>query len=1033
VVLPFTASEVESDLVAADNSASASAVVGRPDLTTALQASTEPVPFNANVTYTATVTNNGTATATAPHVTFSHPSGTTIQSASAPGGCVVTASGADCQLGALTVGQSTTATFTVENVAGGTASITAAAAPAGQTDRNSADNSATVLSTLSPAPAPDLAVALQLGPNPSPLSDPLTATVTISNIGSSPATATQATIANPTNATITAAVLDDSTSCTVDASGAVCNLGTLNGGASRTATLTLQPASEGTVTVTATVDTPDGDQNSSNDTATASVTVGSPDLVPSITATPSSVLLGSTTDEQVTLTNSGTAAAVDGRLHIPVPAGTSLVSSSGAGCVATAGAVDCDFGALQVGGSALADVVLQPSGAGQLNLTATASLGGGQVDGNTGNDTASIPLTTVAPDLAVTLGVSPVGTVKLGNTITYTASAKNNGTATASSAVITLPLPVNTTFTSGSAGCSSDGVTVTCTLGDIAVGATGSATIVVTPARMGAEAATATATSATPDAQTSDNAATANITVLAPDDALTITPLNLYVTVGKTVKYTATVVNNGNDPSTNTSLTLPAPSGATITANFVVGGASHGSCSGSAPLVCNLLTLAPGASASVTVTIQANAEQYLQIPGSVTTSPGVDNNSADNSASTQIKSTLVSESADATWQANGQVSTMVKVGNILYLGGEFTSMRPPRAAAGTGETARLHGGSIDSSTGNLGSWDPQFDDNVNSMVLSTDGQTIFVGGDFSHVGGVVRHHAAAFDANTGALLAWAPNFEANVHQFTVSSDGQYVYAGGGFQHVNGVLQPWAAKVTTATGALVPAFAPAISYPEFPGLTMVRSVAMSLDGNSVYIGGVFDLVNGQTHQSIVKVDATSGLPDASWDPGMQKKVNKNTSQVYVVVPTSDKIFLCGDFYSVGGVATSNLAAVNPVGGHLSTVWQNETDGAVNACAVSGTRLYIGGHFDWVGGPNADIAHPNPGPLTGVQRHHLASLSLTPIGAPVGGEASLWQPDANSAAGIYSLLIGPNYVYAGGDFTQTGHYAAQAGYAQFPGTP
>ena len=268
----------------------------------------------------------------------------------------------------------------------------------------------------------------------------------------------------------------------------------------------------------------------------------------------------------------------------------------------------------------------------------------------------------------------------------------------------------------------------------------------------------------------------------------------------------------------------------------------------------------------------------------------------------------------------------------------------------------------------------------------------------------------------------------------MSTDGQYVYAGGAFQHVNGVLQPWAAKVTTATGALVPAFAPAISYPEFPDLTMVRSVAMSLDGNSVYIGGVFDLVNGQDHQSIVKVDATTGLPDGSWDPGMKKKVNKNTSQVYVVVPTSDKIFLCGDFYSVGGVATSNLAAVNPVGGHLVSNWINETDGAVNACAISGTKLYVGGHFDWVGGPNADIAHPNPGqPLTGVVRHHLAAFSLTPIGAPIGGETTLWQPDANSAAGVYSLLIVSNYIYAGGDFTKTGHYIDQQGYGQFPGAP
>ena len=57
----------------------------------------------------------------------------------------------------------------------------------------------------------------------------------------------------------------------------------------------------------------------------------------------------------------------------------------------------------------------------------------------------------------------------------------------------------------------------------------------------------------------------------------------------------------------------------------------------------------------------------------------------------------------------------------------------------------------------------------------------------------------------------------------------------------------------------------------------------------------------------------------------------------------------------------------------------------------------------------------------------------VAAPIGGDATLWQPDANSAAGICSLIASPDYVFAGGDFTQTGHYATQAGYAQFPGSP
>ena len=227
---------------------------------------------------------------------------------------------------------------------------------------------------------------------------------------------------------------------------------------------------------------------------------------------------------------------------------------------------------------------------------------------------------------------------------------------------------------------------------------------------------------------------------------------------------------------------------------------------------------------------------------------------------------------------------MIKVGNTLYLGGNFTSMRPPSVPLGTGEVRRMFGGSINSTTGGLGSWDPEFDDNVNTMVLSADGQTIFVGGDFRHVGAAVRNHAAAFNANTGALLAWAPNFGAPVHQFAVSTDGQYVYAGGAFQTVNGAAQPWAAKVTTSTGALIPAFAPAISYPEFPDLTMVRSVAISPDGD-------FALHRRRVRHGQRRVrpvdregEHSTGCPTPAWDAQMLKKSNKNTSQVYVIVPT-----------------------------------------------------------------------------------------------------------------------------------------------------
>jgi hypothetical protein len=43
-----------------------------------------------------------------------------------------------------------------------------------------------------------------------------------------------------------------------------------------------------------------------------------------------------------------------------------------------------------------------------------------------------------------------------------------------------------------------------------------------------------------------------------------------------------------------------------------------------------------------------------------------------------------------TWQTNGRVNVITVSGSTAYLGGQFTSLRPSGAAAGTGEVTRNH-------------------------------------------------------------------------------------------------------------------------------------------------------------------------------------------------------------------------------------------------------------------------------------------------------------------------------------------------------
>ena len=90
-------------------------------------------------------------------------------------------------------------------------------------------------------------------------------------------------------------------------------------------------------------------------------------------------------------------------------------------------------------------------------------------------------------------------------------------------------------------------------------------------------------------------------------------------------------------------------------------------------------------------------------------------------------------------------------GVTLYLGGTFTTV--------DGQAREnLAAFQIDGGYAMLLPWAPQADASVLALVVSPDGSTVYVGGDFSHLGGVVQHHAGAVGgvaaAEPGQLLQW---------------------------------------------------------------------------------------------------------------------------------------------------------------------------------------------------------------------------------------------------------------------------------------
>ncbi|MFB6888447.1 calcium-binding protein [Kitasatospora sp. NPDC056327] len=225
------------------------------------------VTAGAQASYTVTVTNNSTTAATGVTLTDSVTGpGTVLSATPGQGGCTTTATRADCALGTLAAGASTTVTITVGTTGTGTLTDTATVA-ASQSDPVPANNTAGASTVVNAPAGVDLSVT-RSGPTTAAVGDTPSYTLTVTNrSGSQSATGVTLTdsLAGP-GALLTATAGQGG--CTTTATGATCTLGTLPAGAATTVTVTVEPRATGTLTDTADVRATQSDPVPANNTVT---------------------------------------------------------------------------------------------------------------------------------------------------------------------------------------------------------------------------------------------------------------------------------------------------------------------------------------------------------------------------------------------------------------------------------------------------------------------------------------------------------------------------------------------------------------------------------------------------------------------------------------------------------------------------------------------------------------------------------------------------------------------------------------------
>ncbi|MDP2587304.1 MAG: cell wall-binding repeat-containing protein [bacterium] len=314
-------------------------------------------------------------------------------------------------------------------------------------------------------------------------------------------------------------------------------------------------------------------------------------------------------------------------------------------------------------------------------------------------------------------------------------------------------------------------------------------------------------------------------------------------------------------------------------------------------------------------------------------------------------------------------------GSTVYIGGGFSSM---------GGSVRNSVAEVDATTGLATAWDPDVTGGLSGEVYTVfvDGSTIYLGGDFTDVGGSTRNNAAAVNDTTGAATSWDPDFDDIVQRLTVS--GSTVYVIGLFDYSGSTRRHRAAAFTTA-GALT-------GWNPTPSGSMDD---IEVIGSEVYLSGTFRSVNGVVREGLVELDANGEA--TSWDPGL----NFGSNVLALAIPTaslsaSPTLYVGGAGITTadGGTARTNAAAFNTSTDTL-TGWAPDPNSAVYSLFADGTTVYAGGDFTSIGGS---------------ARNRIAALN------PTSGVATAWDPDAN--ARVRTLERVGSTVYAGGDFTSIG---------------
>lgn len=394
-----------------------------------------------------------------------------------------------------------------------------------------------------------------------------------------------------------------------------------------------------------------------------------------------------------------------------------------------------------------------------------------------------------------------------------------------------------------------------------------------------------------------------------------------------------------------------------------------------------------------------------------------------------------------TWQTNGTVWNLAIAGDVVYVGGNFTAVRPPGSPPGQDEVERLRLAAFDVHTGALLPWAPKATASVvtipagstpdkNCTITATtyecatvwdltvtpDGKYLIVGGDFTKIDGQWRVNLAAFSTATGQLVStFQP--KGNGRVYAVAATNTTVYAGGPFTKFNGVERAGLAALDLPSGTLQPQWAPTVTKGASSIIKWVRSMALTQDGTRLIVGGGFDKLNDTVIHGLGAIDTATG-GTARFDarrivgPAFVTSVRVDGDTVY---STADAL----------GSASEGVIAYDAATG--AEQWYDSCRGASHSMAVLRGVVYSGSHAHDCGVMDDAFGEQYQGYSSGDRRRYTLRAEI-PNGT--GGARLLhWYPRTNDGNGARTMEASQDQLWVGGEFTYLDNTTYQQGLTRY----